>query len=119
MTMLTTTTKPRRRLTVSTLLLYVALCIGAVVVIYLFFYMVINSLKTGREILNSPTALPSAVSLAGYQAVFDKLNVLRLFLNTVFLAGSITLLNTILSALAGYAFAKIPFPDAIRFSAPC
>ncbi len=33
-----------------------------------------------------------------------------LFKNSVFLAGSITVLNTILSALAAYAFAKIPFP---------
>jgi multiple sugar transport system permease protein len=105
-----TTNKPIRRISISTMLLYIALSIGAIVVIYPFFYMVINSLKTGREILNSPTALPTAVSLAGYQGVFDKLNVLRLFLNTVFLAGSITLLNTFLSALAGYAFAKIPFP---------
>ncbi|MBX3083336.1 MAG: carbohydrate ABC transporter permease [Anaerolineae bacterium] len=110
MTTLTTTSKPVRRITLSTVLLYAALCIGAVVVIYPFFYMVINSLKTGREILNSPAALPTSVSLAGYQGVFDKLNVLRMFLNSVFLAGSITLLNTFLSALAGYAFAKIPFP---------
>lgn len=110
MTTLTTTSKPARRITLSTILLYAALCVGAVVVIYPFFYMVINSLKTGREILNSPAALPTSVSLAGYQGVFDKLNVLRMFLNSVFLAGSITLLNTFLSALAGYAFAKIPFP---------
>ncbi len=46
--------------------------------------------------------------------MFAELNVLRLFRNSAFLALSITFLNTLLSALAGYAFAKIPFPGRDR-----
>ena len=42
--------------------------------------------------------------------MFQQLNVLRLFRNSLFLAAPITILNTLLSALAGYAIAKIPFP---------
>jgi multiple sugar transport system permease protein len=42
--------------------------------------------------------------------VFTRLDVLRLFRNSLILAVSITLLNTLLSAMAAFAIAKIPFP---------
>jgi multiple sugar transport system permease protein len=89
---------------------YVLLTIGAIGLIYPFFYMVMNSVKFGREILHSPTALPSQITFSGYVGVFERLNILLLFRNSLILAVSITLLNTLLSALAGYALAKIPFP---------
>jgi multiple sugar transport system permease protein len=89
---------------------YVLLTIGAIVVLYPFFYMLMNSVKPGREILHSPNALPSEITMSGYTGVFQRLPVLRLLGNSLFLAVSITVLNTALSALAAYAIAKIPFP---------
>jgi multiple sugar transport system permease protein len=89
---------------------YLVLLIGALVVIYPFLLMLMNSFKPGRELLNFPRDLfPREWTLSGYIGVFNELNVLLLFRNSLFLAGSITVLNTLLSALAGYAFAKIPF----------
>jgi multiple sugar transport system permease protein len=89
---------------------YLVLLIGALVVIYPFLLMLMNSFKPGRELLNFPRDLfPREWTLSGYIGVFSELNVLLLFRNSLFLAGSITVLNTLLSALAGYAFAKIPF----------
>lgn len=89
---------------------YVLLTIGAIAVLYPFFYMLMNSVKPGREILHSPNALPSEITFTGYTGVFARLPVLRLLFNSLFIAVSITLLNTALSALAAYAIAKIPFP---------
>lgn len=103
-----------KRISLSQLLIYVVLTIGAVVVVYPFFFMINNSFKTGREIMHSPAALPSEITLRGYTGVFEELNVLLLFKNSLILAVSITLLNALLSALAGYAFAKIPFPGRGR-----
>ncbi|MCE7988558.1 MAG: carbohydrate ABC transporter permease [Caldilinea sp. CFX5] len=91
-------------------LVYGLLLLGALIVLYPFFYMVMNSFKYGREILHAPTRLPSELTLSGYVGVFQTLNMLNLFKNSLILAGSITLLNTALSALAAYAIAKIPFP---------
>jgi multiple sugar transport system permease protein len=99
-----------KRLNWTNLIAFVLLSLGAVVVLYPFFYMVMNSVKEGREILHNPTALPSQITFSGYTAVFTRLNILRLFRNSILLAGSITILNTLLSALAAYAFAKIKFP---------
>jgi multiple sugar transport system permease protein len=89
---------------------YLVLGFGAIVVLYPFFYMVMNSIKPGPEILNEPNSLPSQITFSGYTGAFERLNMLVLFRNSLILAVSITALNTILSALAAYAIAKIPFP---------
>lgn len=101
---------PSRRTNWTSVLIYTLLIIGALIVLYPFFYMVMNSLKPGPEILHAPTKLPSKLTLSGYVGVFNTLNMLNLFKNSLILAGSITILNTGLSALAAYAIAKIPFP---------
>lgn len=101
---------PSRQFTWTSVLVYALLILGALFVLYPFFYMVMNSFKPGPEILHAPTSLPTQFTLSGYAGVFETLNMLRLFRNSLILAGSITLLNTGLSALAAYAIAKIPFP---------
>lgn len=100
----------RRRFRWSTIIVYGLLLIGAIIVLYPFLYMVMNSVKPGREILHAPTALPSEITFTGYTGVFERLNMGLLFRNSLILAVSITVLNTMLSALAAYAIAKIPFP---------
>jgi multiple sugar transport system permease protein len=100
----------RRQLRWAKLTPYILLTVGAVVMLYPFFFMVMNSVKFGREILHNPNALPSEITFSGYTGVFQRLNVLLLFRNSIILAVSVTLLNTLLSALAAFAIAKIPFP---------
>lgn len=101
---------PARKMTWSSAVVYLFLVLGALIVLYPFFYMVMNSFKFGPEILHSPTRLPTQITLSGYVGVFEKLNMLLLYRNSLIIAVSITLLNTVLSALAAYAIAKIPFP---------
>jgi multiple sugar transport system permease protein len=110
MATLSPTIPSHRRLNISKLLPYILLMLGAVIVFYPFVYMLMNSVKLGREILHSPNALPSQITFSGYTGVFERLNVLLLVRNSLILAVSVTLLNTLLSALGAYAIAKIPFP---------
>jgi multiple sugar transport system permease protein len=100
----------RRRFPWSQVLVYLLLILGALFVAYPFFYMLMNSVKPGPEILNSPTSLPSTITLSGYTGVFTRLNMLLLFRNSLILAVTSTVLSTLLSAVAAYAIAKIPFP---------
>ncbi len=102
--------KARRGPTLSSIAIYGLLIFGAIVVIYPFFYMVMNSLKPGPEILHSPNSLPTEITISGYQGAFERLNMFLLFRNSLIIAVSVTVLNTFLSALAAYAIAKIPFP---------
>jgi multiple sugar transport system permease protein len=100
----------RPRLRWSTVMTYALLILGAIFVLYPFFYMLMNSVKHGREILHAPAQLPTELTLTGYTGVFQRLNVPLLFRNSIFLAVTITIINTFLSALAAFAIAKIPFP---------
>ncbi len=100
----------KRNFSLTSAVAYLILLIGAAAVIYPFAVMVMNSFKPGNELLNSPELLPRTFTLTGYSGVFQALDVLRLFRNSLLLAVPITVLNTLLSALAGYAIAKIPFP---------
>lgn len=111
------TSSKRLRLSWSKIVVYALLTVGALFVAYPFFYMVMNSVKPGPEILNQPNSLPSRITFSGYVGVFERLNMLRLFRNSLVLAVSITVLNTFLSALAAYAIAKIPFPGRDRIFA--
>lgn len=106
-----TTQRPLvRRSSLPTLATYALLTLGAIVVAYPFFYLMMNSIKPGPEILHAPNSLPSQITFSGYSGAFEHLNMLLLFRNSLILAASITALNTLLSAMAAYALAKIPFP---------
>jgi multiple sugar transport system permease protein len=96
------------------IIIYALLIIGAVFLVYPFFFMVMNSFKPGPEILHAPTRLPTRITLSGYEAVFERLNMFLLYRNSLILAVSITFLNTFLSSLAAYGIAKIPFPGRDR-----
>jgi multiple sugar transport system permease protein len=96
------------------IIIYALLVLGAIFLVYPFFFMVMNSFKPGPEILHSPTSLPRNFTLSGYEGVFERLNMFLLYRNSLILAVSITVLNTFLSTLAAYAIAKIPFPGRDR-----
>ena len=50
---------PSKRFTWSMVVIYALLILGGIVVFYPFFYMLMNSVKTGPEILHSPPACPA------------------------------------------------------------
>ena len=61
-------TRPRIRR--GSVLVYLLLVLGGLVVAYPFFYMLMNSVKPGPEILNQPNSLPSHITLDGYSVAF-------------------------------------------------
>ncbi|HET9493201.1 MAG TPA: carbohydrate ABC transporter permease [Chloroflexia bacterium] len=112
-----TTERVKKPFSWGTVGVYAGLIFGAVIVLYPFFYLLMNSVKPGPEILNSPNSLPTEITFSGYTGAFERLNMLELFRNSILLASSITIINTLLSALAAYAIAKIPFPGANKLFA--
>lgn len=119
--MATLTTSTRRRTpplrSLTQILLYVILIVGAIIMLLPFFWMVSASLKTLREVLQiPPTWLPNQVTLRNYGEVFRQQPLFgRFFLNSV-IAATITVISVLItSALAGYAFAKFEFPGKRLF----
>jgi multiple sugar transport system permease protein len=74
-----------------------------------FFWSVTTSLKTLPESVGFDL-LPGNPSLRAYRNALSAYDFDRYFLNSVFLAGIITLSTLFLSSLGGYAFARLRFP---------
>ncbi|WP_265522652.1 carbohydrate ABC transporter permease [Oerskovia flava] len=76
-------------------------------------WMVTSSLKPMSEILRSvPTLWPQDPSFAAYGEVFDLQPFAQQYWNSLYVAVLVTAGTILVSALAGYAFARIRFPGA-------
>jgi ABC-type glycerol-3-phosphate transport system permease component len=75
------------------------------------FWMIASSFKPINEIFqNPPTLLPDAPSLDGYAEAFRFQPFALQYWNSLYIAVSVTAVTMVVSSLAGYAFARIPFP---------
>lgn len=89
---------------------YVALIVLSVVFLFPLAWMIATSLKTNAEVLANPTAFfPAVPQWGNYPEVVNVLNYWQETLNTLIMALSVTLGQILLSALAGYAFARLRF----------
>ena len=99
-----------KRKTLRNLILFVLLAVVSLVFIIPVVYCVFNSMKTSTEILQQVTFLPRNVTWENYQYVFERgSKYLNYYWNTIVITLSGVLITLLLSAMAGYAFAKLPF----------
>ena len=90
--------------------LYLFLAIMAVIVVFPFYWMIISSLKTLKEYeLKNPTFFPQEFHWENYANAFNKANMGRLFLNTLFVGVVSTLLSLVVTILAAFAFSRLNF----------
>jgi multiple sugar transport system permease protein len=90
---------------------HVALLVGAGVMLLPFFWMLSTSLKPPDQLFTvPPTWVPRALVWDNYVKAMSAGNFGRYALNSLFLAVANVLSNVGLSALAGYAFARLRFP---------
>ena len=89
---------------------YAVLILLAIVFLFPFAWMLGTSLKTNTEALANPTSLlPVVPQWGNYPDVINTLNFWRELLNSLVMALGVTFGQIILAALAGYAFARLPF----------
>lgn len=74
-------------------------------------YMISLSLQSDADILaGNPVLWPAHLHFDNYQRLFEQVPYARFFLNSVIMAGLITIAHLVLDPIAGYAFAKFSFP---------
>jgi len=94
-------------------LLWLLLAIGAVAMVGPFYWMLITSWKIRQEVIQyPPTWWPERFTWANWQELDDLPigSFTTFFKNSLLVAGAITILTLLVSAMAGYVFAKLPFP---------
>lgn len=98
--------------------LYAILVTTSVLMLVPFYWMVSTSLKLEQFVFAAPPQWwPDPLTFEHYTAVFTRIHFERYFLNSLIVAGGITLGQAFFDTLAGYAFAKLRFPgrDTIFF----
>lgn len=100
----------RQRSLLGSTLLHAALCIGLVIALLPFAWMLLGSFKTQGELLQRPiTWLPQSLTWDNYVAWFSTLNISAFFINSLVVAGVTVLGNLVFCSLVGYALAKMEF----------
>lgn len=82
----------------------------ALLFIYPFWWMVINSLNNAAEIFGKPSLLPKNWRWQNYREIFEVQPFARHYLNTLYVAILGTAGNILVAGLSGYAFARLRFP---------
>ncbi len=101
--------KPRALTKLS--LLYIVLTVVSIVMLWPFLWMVVTSLKPNTEMFSyPPTIIPSEITFQHYIDAWYAAPWVRFFFNTTYVAFVITFTSLFLSALTGYAFARLEFP---------
>ena len=95
---------------VPTFLMYLGLCVFALLCLYPFVWMVSASFKTYEEVLKNPSPIPWNPTLETLVTTWNKLKFFDYFRNSV-VVSALTVAGVVaIYPLAGYAFARLRFP---------
>lgn len=89
-------------------LFYGFLIFWTIIFIYPFLWMLSATVRPEAEI-GGFGIIPSSVSLQSYKMVFQKIPIIRAFLNSLFVASMVTLGVIIFSSMIGYSLARLNF----------
>lgn len=100
----------KQKKNISTILIYIALIIGSVIMIFPFVWMLLTSFKTNAEVMQiPPTILPANWDFSSFGKVLDLLPFGNLYFNTALMIFLRVLCAVLFCSMAGYAFAKLNF----------
>jgi multiple sugar transport system permease protein len=90
---------------------YVVLTSWAVVSLFPLYWMVTTALKPPTVVMSLPPEwIPTSVSLANFREAFANTPVLRWTINSLIIAGTVTIFQLLFATMAGYGFSKKNFP---------
>lgn len=90
------------------IILYILLIAGAVAFLYPFIWMISASIASEKEI-GSLLFLPSDFTLSSYIQMFEKIPIGRAFVNSMIVAGTITIGVLVFGSMVGYALSRLEF----------
>lgn len=91
------------------ILIYIILIFWAVTTIFPFVWVLNNSFKPSREVVNSTFSLPKEFTLDNYTNAFGRQNILVSYKNSFVISGSVTLAVMILSTMMAFAMTRYHF----------
>ncbi len=100
-----------KHLTIGRVLTYFFLIIGALIMVFPFYWMITGAFKTSLEIqMFPPQWIPSSFSFDNFKEALEKAPFATYFINSVIAMVSSVTLCTITTILGAFAFSKLNFP---------
>ena len=98
--------KIMQKITIHSILIFVSL-----LSIFPFIWLISTSLKGANENIFAypPTIIPQDFTFENYVGVWNKVNLMGYFINSVLVAAGTVILNLILSSMAAYPLARMEF----------
>ncbi|MHA9741144.1 carbohydrate ABC transporter permease [Robinsoniella peoriensis] len=89
---------------------YIFCIIGFIVAVFPLVWTLLSALKPSQEMFAyPPTILPSRFTLENFVNAWNKAGFERYFYNSIFVTGVVVIGQVFFSAMAAFAFARIPF----------
>ncbi|MGB8450834.1 MAG: carbohydrate ABC transporter permease [Anaerocolumna sp.] len=90
--------------------LFLFMLLAFLISVYPLLWVIIQSLKTETEFLQSIWTLPSKLNFKNYATAWNQAGMAKYFTNSVVVTVVTTFVNLVFITCAGYAFAKLKFP---------
>ena len=85
-------------------------CGKAFLSLFPFYFMFVSGTNTNQDILSAPPRLlPGAMLLSNFSVLIEKMDIIRVAFNTLFISTVFTFLTVLLYSTAGYVLAKFEF----------
>ncbi|ADL51000.1 carbohydrate ABC transporter permease [Clostridium cellulovorans] len=93
------------------IILFLILCLGGIVMIAPLIWMISTSIKSKMEVFSIPPVwIPEKANWGKYLEIWEKGPLLSGIINSLMVAIPVTVVGTITSSMAAFAFAKLKFP---------
>ncbi|MBQ6504853.1 MAG: carbohydrate ABC transporter permease [Flexilinea sp.] len=100
-----------KKIKISSVLTYLFLVLGAIIMVFPFFWMITGSFKTSQEVsVFPPQWLPKSLYFGNYKFAFETAPFARYFLNSVIVVVSSVTVCTFTTILGAFAFSRLRFP---------
>src|SRR5690625_1553832 len=100
----------RRQHPVMTILFYLLVAVIFVYLMFPFYWALISALKPHSELIRTPaTYWPEQITFVNFAAVFRNEAFMRGLLNSLIVAGSVTVISLLVGSFAGFALGKLRF----------
>jgi raffinose/stachyose/melibiose transport system permease protein len=99
----------KKKFKLSNLFIYLILIFWAVTTVFPFVWIINNSFKPSREVVNSSFTLPLQFTWQNYQNAFDNLNILIAYKNSLVISGTVTLGVMLLASMMAFAMTRYQF----------
>ncbi|MED5015855.1 carbohydrate ABC transporter permease [Paenibacillus chibensis] len=102
-------TKTKRHFNMGTTFMYIVLTLWALTTIYPLFWIVNNSFKVSRDVMNKSFSLALDPVFVNYTTAFERINIGRSYINSLIMSCSTVLLVLLFGGLAAYVLARFTF----------